>query len=135
MISLFCLRSQPNEEANLAAKEDSAAPLDGSRLLRLEELADSLIRETERLCWTRSDSVDVDESVEVLQLRAMLRAEALRDGMWLRDDDAVLRPERFGKPGGSDEEEEDTLCVRLAAEDDRATGDVLASGDLINILL
>ena len=65
----------------------------------------------------------------------MLRAEALRDGMWLRDDDAVLRPERFGKPGGSDEEEEDTLCVRLAAEDDRATGDVLASGDLINILL
>jgi hypothetical protein len=26
----------------------------------------------------------------------MLRAEALRDGMWLRDDDAVVRPERFG---------------------------------------
>lgn len=80
MISLFCLRNQPKEEANLAAKEDSDPPPDGSRLLRLEELADSLIRETERLCGTRSDSVE-DESVEVLQLRAMLRAEALRDGM------------------------------------------------------
>ena len=81
MISLFCLRNQPNDEASLAAKEVSPAPPDGSRLFRLEELADSLIRETERLCdWTRSDSVD-DESVEVLQLRAMLRAEAFRDGM------------------------------------------------------
>lgn len=84
MISLFCLRNQPKDEASLAANDDDSAkaPLDGSMLLRLEELAESLMRETERLCCgRRSDSVDVDESVDVLQLRAMLRAEALRDGM------------------------------------------------------
>ena len=83
MISLFCLRSQPNEEASLAAKLDSPEPPDwpdASRmpLLRLEEAADDF------LAAARSDSVD-DESVDVLQLRAMLRADGLRDGMfwWL----------------------------------------------------
>ena len=87
MMSLFCLRSQPKEEANLAAKDDSPPPppLDGSKLLRFEEVdadAESLMRETDRLCGTcGSDSVEVDESVDVLQLRAMLRTEALRDGM------------------------------------------------------
>lgn len=80
-MSLFCLRNQPKEEANLAAKEDSLPPPDGSKLLRFEEAAESLTRDTERLCGRRSDSVEVDESVDVLQLRAMLRAEALRDGM------------------------------------------------------
>jgi hypothetical protein len=47
------LRSQPKEEASLAANDEDSArpPPDGSRLFRFDELAESLIRETERLCF------------------------------------------------------------------------------------
>jgi len=53
IISLFCLRNQPKEEASLEAKDEDSArpPPDGSRLFRFDELAESLIRETERLCF------------------------------------------------------------------------------------
>lgn len=85
MISLFCFRSHPKEELILAAKllDDSgppAAPETTSRmpLFRLEDGTDCL------LLTTRSDSVE-EESVDVLLARAMLLAEAVRDGMfwWL----------------------------------------------------
>jgi hypothetical protein len=97
-ISLFCLRNQPNDDANLEANEDEdsltpTAPVlhDSLMLLRLLLAADEA-RESLKRCWTRrrfSDSLpdeeEDDESVEVLQLRAILRSEALRDGMRLPD--------------------------------------------------
>ncbi len=66
--------------------------------------------------------------MDVLQLRAMLRAEALRDGMWLRDDDAVVRPERFGGgklEGGSGRDVDDAALLgtrpATAPDGDRVT--------------
>ena len=133
IISLFCLRNQPNDEANLEANEDddSLAPPppiaadDSLMLLRLLLAAEDALESLNRDCdWTkrrRSDSLpdDEDESVEVLQLRAMLLSDALRDGIRLPERQAGIKePEDvcLTGVGGANEDRE---WFRLAMEEER----------------